>query len=95
MLLRAFGRFDPLNARELLAAAARLLRTLTGPVSADEFLGSLDLDRLSRRGLFRRGFALGALARIRRVATAVLHDRALLERERATRNAIEKPPVVR
>src|SRR5205814_4466226 len=73
----------------------RFFRTLPRAVASDEFLGPLDLLGLLGCGLRRRGLALGALPRIRRVAAAVLHDRSLLERQGPTRDAVKEPPVMR
>ena len=95
VLLRALWRLDTDDPRKLLSSPARFLRTLPGAVAADELLGALDLDGLSPGRLFRRCLALRALTGVRGVAAAVLHDRVLLERQRAARDAIEEPAVVR
>src|SRR4029078_5063420 len=94
VLLRAFRSLDTLDAGELLASAARLLRALARAVASHELLGPLDLVGLLAGGLRRRGLTLGALPRVRRIAAAVFHDRALLERQSPPRYAIEEPAIV-
>ena len=89
------GRRDALDARELLRAAARLLRALARAVAADEFLRAGDLFGLARRRLLRGRLALRALARVRGVGAAVLDDALALERQRPRGDAIEEPAVVR
>src|SRR5439155_16827868 len=79
----------------LLRAAARLLRALPRAVAADELLGPRDVVCLPRRGLLRRGFACGALSRVRRVAAPVLDDGVTLERKGPRGDTIEEPAVVR
>src|SRR6185503_19700787 len=65
-------RLDALETRELLPAAAGLLRSLTCAIAADEVLGPFDLYRLTRRRCLLRRLAVRALTRVVRVRAAVL-----------------------
>ena len=80
-------RVDALQAGELLRAAARLLRSLPGAEAVDVLLGAGDLLLLAVCGTREGRVAVGSLARVVRVAAAILDDlrspRGGLEREGA------------
>ena len=67
---------------------------MTRAVPTDELFRALDLDGLPRRRLLGGRLTVGTLPCIRGIAAAVLHDRSLLERQRAAGHAIEEPSVM-